>query len=137
MLEFSGLNIWAIVVSWVVFCAVGAYWYSPSGFAKLWEKYTKINIMKIPEVEATKILVSVVVSSLVQVVALAVILNSLEVTTILNALLVGGLVWLGFVTATTVGVTLYQRRSWKFLWLNSAYFFVVMVIASVILTIWQ
>lgn len=37
MIEFEGLNYLAIVAAWLVNCAVGAYWYSPAGFAKKME----------------------------------------------------------------------------------------------------
>jgi len=137
MLELSGINIWAVLVVWVIYLIVGAYWYSPGGFAKLWTKYTGIDIMKIPTEKATKILISVTLSSLVQVLALAIILNSLNVETALQGFVAGIVLWLGFTTATTVGVTLYSQRSWKFLWLNSAYFLVTMGVGSIIFAIWQ
>jgi hypothetical protein len=137
MLELDGLNYWAIVVAWLINCAIGAFWYSPAGFAKQWNKLTGIDILKIPEKEATKILLSVVGSAAVQAGALAVVLNSLHVTTATEGLVVGLVLWLGFTTATTVGVTLYQRRSWKFLWLNSAYFLLVIAINSVLLAVWR
>ena len=137
MLDFNGLNIWAIVVVWAVYMAVGAFWYSPAGFAKRWTKYTKIDIMKIPQDEATKILGFIVVSCLIQVIALAVVLNSLQPSSGLEGMITGIVIWLGFTAATTVGVTLYSRRSWKFLWLNSSYFLVVMSLGSLILSIWK
>ena len=137
MLDFNGLNIWAIVVVWAVYMAVGAFWYSPAGFAKRWTKYTKIDIMKIPQDEATKILGFIVVSCLIQVIALAVVLNSLQPSSGLEGMITGIIIWLGFTAATTVGVTLYSRRSWKFLWLNSSYFLVVMSLGSLILSIWK
>lgn len=137
MIEFEGLNYLAVVVAWLVNCAVGAFWYSPAGFAKQWAKLTGVDIMKIPQKEATNILMSVIVSGLVQALALGLVLNSLGVTKLADGLLAGLVLWLGFVTATTVGVTLYQRRSWSFLWLNSAYFLVVMGINSIILTLWK
>lgn len=136
MLELSGINIWAVLVVWVLYMVVGAYWYSGAGFAKKWTKYTKIDILKIPTDRATKILMSVALSSLVQVVALAIVMNSLNVTSALWGLLVGLLIWFGFTAATTVGVTLYSLRSWKFIWLNSAYFLVVMSAGAVIFAIW-
>lgn len=137
MLELEGINYWAVIVAWIVNCAVGAYWYSPMGFAKRWEKYTGINIMKIPEKEASNILMAVVISGLVQAFALAVVMNSLNVTTATDGLMVGLLLWFGFTTATTVGVTLYSRRSWNFLWLNSSYFLIVMAVNSIILALWK
>lgn len=136
MLDFGDLNYWAVVVAWVINCAVGAFWYSPAGFAKQWKQYTGVDIMKIPTQEANKILGSVVVSGLLQAFTLAVVLNSLNVTEAAEGLKVGLLLWLGLVTATTVGVTLYQRRPWSFLWLNSAYFLIVIGINSIVLTVW-
>jgi hypothetical protein len=137
MLEFAGINMWAVIVVWLLYMAVGAYWYSPAGFAKLWHAYTGINILKIPTNQANRILVSVALSSLLQAITLALVLNSLGVSEIWQGLVAGLVLWLGFTAATTVGVTLYQKLSWKFLWLNSAYFLVVMSLGSVILTIWR
>lgn len=137
MLEFEGINIWAVVITWILYLVIGAFWYSPAGFAKPWTKHTGVNILEIPEKQATKILIAVALSGLVQVITLAIVLNSLEVTEILNALIISAFLWLGFVAATTVGTTLYQKRSWSFLWLNSSYFLVVMLLGAVILTIWR
>jgi hypothetical protein len=137
MLEFEGINYWAVIIVWVLYMAVGAFWYSPAGFAKKWTKYTGIDILKIPTKQANTILLSIIVSCLIQVLALAVVLNSIETSTIIDGIIAGLVLWFGLTAATTVGVTLYSKRSWKFLWLNSAYFLVVMVVGSVILTIWQ
>ena len=135
MLDVTGINFIAVAVVWLVYMIVGAFWYSPAGFAKMWTKYTGIDIMKIPNHKATKILVSVAVSSLVQALTLALVMNSLQVTEPLQAIMVALVLWLGLTTATTVGVTLYSQRSWWFLWLNSAYFLIVMVLGSLILTV--
>ncbi|MDN5274693.1 MAG: hypothetical protein JWP06_594 [Candidatus Saccharibacteria bacterium] len=137
MLDFSGINFWAVVVAWIINIAVGAFWYSPAGFAKPWQKHTGIDLLKIPQKKATKIIISVAISAIFQALTLAVIIHSLNVTTATNGFLVGFILWLGLTAATTVGVTLYSNRSWKFLWLNSSYFLVVMAVNSVILAIWR
>jgi hypothetical protein len=134
MLDVSGINFLAVALTWLVYVAVGAFWYSPAGFAKQWTALTKIDILKIPKDEANRAIAAVAASALVQVFSLAIILNSLNVTKLSNGLLTGLLLWLGFTTATTVGVTLYSRRSWSFIVLNSSYFFLVMSIGSLILT---
>lgn len=137
MLDFGGINYWAVALVWFIYCAVGAFWYSPAGFAKQWTKHTGIDIIKIPQKTATKIISYVALSALVQALTLAIILHSLDVTTATGGLMVGLVLWLGFTAATTVGVTLYSLRSWKFLWLNSSYFLVVMAIGSMILGAWR
>lgn len=137
MLNLAGINYWAVLVVWLLFMFVGAFWYSPAGFAKAWTKYTGIDIMKIPQDQATKTLGFVMLSCLVQVSTLAVVLNSLGVDNLKDGLVTGIVLWLGFTAATTVGTTLYSQRSWKFLWLNSSYFLVVMSVGSAILSVWK
>jgi hypothetical protein len=137
MLELDGINFWAVVAAWIVNCAVGAYWYSPAGFAKQWKKHTGVDLLKIPQKEATRILMAVVVSGAVQAFTLALVLNSLDVSTATEGLVAGLVLWFGLVAATTVGVTLYARKSWRFLWLNSSYFLIVMAVNSVLLAVWR
>jgi hypothetical protein len=137
MLDFSGINYLAVAVAWIINCAVGAFWYSPAGFAKKWEELTVIDIMQIPQKEATNALLFVVLSALVQSVVLAVIINSIGAFTLIDGARVGLLLWLGMVAATTVGVTLYSRRSWKFWWLNSGFFLIVIPVNSIILALWR
>lgn len=137
MLEVEGINYWAVAATWLIYVVVGAWWYSPAGFGKQWAKLSGVNHLKIPEKEATRIIGFVALSAVVQAVVLAVVMNSLDVTTATNGLLVGVVLWLGFTAATTVGNTLYQRLGWKFWWLNSSYFLLVMTVNSLILAIWQ
>lgn len=136
MLEFTGMNYWAIVVAWVFTAAVGAFWYSPAGFGKQWMNHTGINILEMPENEATKVLGWVMVSALVQVVALAIVINSVGATTAGEGLIAGVVLWAGFTAATTVGTTLYSRRSWSFWWINNSYFLIIMAVNSALLATW-
>lgn len=135
-LTYENINLWAVVVAWLINMAVGAFWYSPAGFAGLWKKYTGIDIMKIPQNEATRTLLFVSLSALIQAAALGLIISTLDPSSWIEGSMAGFVLWLGFTAATTVGVTLYSRRSWKFLWLNSSYFLVVMLLNSIIFTIW-
>lgn len=137
MLEITGTNFWAVAVVWFVYVVVGAYWYSPAGFSKQWTRHTGIDIMKMPKKDANNAIGFVALSAFIQALTLGVVLNSLAITTAMSGLVTGLILWLGLTAATTVGVTLYSRKSWKFLWLNTSYFLVVMTIGSVILAIWQ
>ena len=136
MFDHDQLNIWEVLVAWLVNMAVGAFWYSPAGFSKQWQKHTGIDIMKIPTQQANKILAAVAVSSLVQAFALGFVVFWAGPTSALEAVYTALTLWVGFVAATTVGTTLYQKRSWAFLWLNASYFLVVMVINTLVLYYW-
>lgn len=137
MLELSNLNVFAIAITWVISIVVGSFWYSPAGFGKLWSKLSGVDMMKMPKDLANKAIVSVAISSLIQVVALAIAVKSLHATTIGGGLLVGLFLWGGFTAATTIGNNLYSRLSWKFWWLNASFFLITMSINAIILTIWK
>ena len=137
MLELSHLNIFAIIVAWLISIGVGSFWYSPAGFGKLWSKLSGVDMMKMPKDLANKAIASVAVSSLIQVVALAIAVKSFGSDTVLSGLVVGLFLWAGFTAATTVGNNLYSRLSWKFWWLNASFFLVVMPINAILLSIWK
>jgi hypothetical protein len=137
MLDFSNLNYVAIVAATLVNMFVGAFWYSPVGFGKLWSKLSGVNMMDIPKKEATKALSITAISALLQSVLLAVLIHSLHVTTVLHGIEVGLVLWAGFTAATTISDALYARRGWKFWWLNSSFYLVVLVINSSILALWR
>jgi len=77
------------------------------------------------------------ISSLIQVIALAVVVNSLGAGNVVDGLTIGLLLWAGFTAATTVGNNLYSRLSWKFWWLNASFFLIVMPINAILLSVWK
>lgn len=137
MLDLHGLNYWALLVAWVINLGVGAWWYSPAGFGKMWSKLSGVDMMKMPKNEANTAIVFVAVAAAVQTLTLGIVLNSLGTTTATSGLMAGLLVWLGFTAATTVGTVLYSRKSWAFWWLNAGFFLIVMAVNSVMLTVWH
>jgi len=137
MIEFSGLNLLAIAAAWIFSVVLGSFWYSPAGFGKLWSTLSGVDMMKTPKEETSRAIVFVVVSSLLQAFALALILNSLNVSGVGEGIVASLVLWFGFTALTTVGNTLYQRQSWKFWWLNASFFLVTMVVNGIILSIWN
>lgn len=137
MIDISGLNYWAVIVAWVVYMAVGMFWYSPKGFGKLWTKLSGVDMMKMPQNEANRAITYVVGASFVQAVVLAAVLYSIGVSNATEGIVASLVLWFGLVAATTVGTTFYARKSWKFWWLNASFFLVTMAINGLILGAWQ
>jgi hypothetical protein len=136
MLEFEGINVWAVIAVWLVNVVVGSLWYSPAGFGKRWSKLSGVDIMKLPKDEANRAILFVALSAVVQAVTLGLVLNSLGVSNALEGLKVTLVLWLGLTAATTIGTNFYARKSWGFWWLNASYFLVVMAINGLILGAW-
>ena len=94
-------------------------------------------MMNMPKNAANKAILSVAIASLVQVVAMAIVVKSLHADTLVEGLAIGLLIWAGFTAARTVGNNLYSRLSWMFWWLNASFFLVVMPITAVLLSVWR
>lgn len=137
MIDVHSLNYWALLVAWLINMGLGAFWYSPLGFGKLWSKLSGVDMMKMPKDEANKAISFVALGALLQTVALGLVVHSLHATKLLDGVVIGLVLWLGFTAATTIGTTLYSRLSWKFWGLNSSFFLVVMVINTGLLTVWR
>jgi hypothetical protein len=137
MLDFNGINYLAVITAWLITIIIGAFWYSPAGFGKQWSKLSGVDMMKTSKAETATAIKFVALSCLLQVFALAVILNSLDAKGLLEGVAASVFIWFGFTALTTVGNTLYQRQSWKFWWLNASYFLVVMPVSGTILSVWQ
>lgn len=137
MLDVHGIHYLAVLVAWLLNLALGAYWYSPIAFGPLWSRLSGVDMMKIAPERANKIIGSIAIGSLIQTIVLAVVINSLYVTDIVDALIVGLVLWLGFTAVTTIGNNLYMGKSWKFWCLNAAFFMVVMPLNAVLLAVWQ
>ncbi len=137
MLELSNLNVFAIIVAWLLSVILGSFWYSPAGFGKLWSKLSGVDMMTMPKDLAQKAIIAVAAASLVQAVALAIAVASFQAQSALDGLVVGLFLAVGFIAATTVGNNLYSRLSWKFWWLNASFFLIIMPINAVILAVWK
>lgn len=137
MEDLLNINIGAVVVAWLISIALGSFWYSPVGFGKLWSRLSGVDMMKMPKQAANKAIAAVAVASLIHVAVLALVIRGLSINGVANAVYNAFVLWLGLVAVTTIANTLYQRLSWKFWWLNSSFFLVVMVINSVLFTVWR
>lgn len=137
MLDFTGINYWAVIVAWLISIIIGGFWYSPAGFGKKWSKMSGVDMMKTPKAETARAIRFVAISCVFQVFALAVVLHSLDVQTVWQGIQASLFLWFSFVAITTIGNTLYQRQTLGFWWLNASYFLVVMAINGVLFAAWQ
>ena len=136
-MQMDGMNVWAVMVAWLIFVIVGAFWYSPKGFGNAWTRLTGVDIMELPGDTANKAIVYVIGASAVQALVLGVALNSMDVGTALEGLWAAGGLWTGFTAATTIGTTFYSGKGWQLWWLNASFFLVTMAAGGLLLGGWQ
>ncbi len=132
------VNHMAVFISAIISTGVGFVWYSPRMFAKPWMKYSKIDAKKLKRSQKHmgRTYGISFIATLIMAYALALCINAVLVTTIGEGLLLGSVLWLGFVATTMVTGVLFQDVPWKLFLINSGYQLASILVMSIILSLW-
>ena len=134
MLSFD-INWWAVIVAALIYMVLGSLWYSKLMFGPSWARASgrKIEDMS----GANSGYAAMIIAALLQAFLLANLIRDIGITTGKNGLLLGIILWAGFVAATSLGDHLFGGRPWKLWQLNTSYYLVVLLINGWLLTVWQ
>ena len=134
MLDFTGLNWWAIVVATFVAFVLGGLWYGPLLFGKAWLAAlgkTQEDIKPSP----TPFIVSAV-AALATCVVVAALLRGLEITGWLPGAMFGLVTGVGFIAAAMASDHAFGGFGWKLWAIESGYRVACAAIMGGILGIW-
>lgn len=136
----ENLNYVAVLIAALVNMALGAFWYSKSGFGSQWMKLvglTKEDADKAKAEGMTKNYVFAFVGALFMACALGVLVNVLGAMTVFAGAQLGFLVWLGFVATTSISDVLWARKPIKLYMINVGYYLVALVLMGAVLAVWH
>ena len=139
------INYWAVVVAALAAMVLGALWYSPLLFGTQWMRLMKIDAKKMAQMKSDPVMKKKVNQSyalmflgvLVTSFVLAHFVNYVQAITIVDGLLLGFWVWLGFMAPLLLGGVLWEEKPWALYFLNVSYQLVMLLIVAVILTVWR
>ncbi len=131
------VNYWAVLVAAIAQMIIGALWYSPVLFRKQWMSLMNLTeeSMKSKK-KAQRGYVLMFVSALVMCYVLAHFVVYTKATTMLDGMLTGFWLWLGFIATVTLGGFLWEGKSFKLYLLNVTYWLVTLVVTGAILAVW-
>ena len=133
------INYAAVLVAAVAGMVLGALWYSPLLFGKMWMSLSGITDKQIGEAKKkgmTKSYILAFVGTLVMAYVLAHFVDYTQATTLAGGLQAGFWIWLGFVATTFLGMVLWEGKPWKLYFLNVAYYLVELLLMGAILASW-
>jgi hypothetical protein len=136
------VNYLAVFVAAVAIFMLGAIWYSKALFARKWmalhgksEEQMKADAASGPPMAG--LLFSAFLTALATAWVLAIILNHFQPLTMLKAVEVAVLCWLGFAGVTSLSTAMFSMKP-KALWvIDSGYNLVSFIIAALILACWR
>jgi hypothetical protein len=136
-ISWTGVNWLAVIVAAVVDFVLGFAWYSRALFGRRWATLAGINLEQMSGGGASPIYAVPAVRALVSAYVLALLALGLGASTLLDGALLGLLVSLGFVVASTVDDYVFTGRP-RDLWvLNSGYHVVGFVVMGAIIGLLQ
>lgn len=131
----ANINYLAVFVAAVVYMIIGALWYSPVLFGKIWKKLVGHPHDDMHGNAANGYGLTFVAALLIAYV-LAHFVDYMGADTIFAGAQLGFWLWAGFSVTTGVGETVFAGRPGKLYVLNMSYNLVAIVIMAIILAVW-
>ena len=137
----SSLNYLAVVVAAVAAFLIGFVWYLPPVMGMRWaglvSRYTGITQEELMRGDQERAIVIWAVGMLVNALVLAIIIRTLGLTSLADAVVLGVLVWLGFGASFSSWPVAFARQPWALWAVNNGAFLLMQVVMAVILTLWR
>jgi hypothetical protein len=128
------VNYLAVVVAAIVAIILGFIWFSPQTLGSRWTAY---GLPATPARPGASAIVVGVVSALLNAWVLALLSLNLGGKTIGDGILLGVLVWLGFLATVTAAEYAFLNRPWSAWVINNIHHVVVQAVLAAIVTVWR
>ena len=127
----------AVLVTGVVYMAIGFIWYSMRVFGGPWSRLIGISEEDLRKGAKPFLYLGTFLLALVGGTALAVVVRSVGATTVLGGFKAGLLVAVGFVLTTFGSEYIFSRRPFKLYLITAGYQAVAIVVNAIILAAWR
>ena len=135
-MDFSTLNWLAIIVASLAFYGLGAIWYSPFVFGKMWMEETGITEEMAKKGNMPKIMGLTALFSFIMALNLALFMNSPEIGAA-QGVMYGFFTGFGWIAMAIFVTGQYEFRSTKYMLIHAGYNIVGMTIMGVVLGAWK
>jgi hypothetical protein len=123
MINWVGLGITTIVAFFF-----GMLWYGPF-FGKKWMKLANVSNKDMKKEDMPKTMILGFISNFAMVYVTNFFVTNVSVG-LNSALLVGFLLWLGYIATTALSRVLWEKSSWNLYLLNASYYLVLLLVTS-------
>lgn len=129
------INIWAILISTCIYFVLGALWYSKLLFGNIWVNALEVNM---EELEQKPIdFIGSALAAFVATLFLALLLEFIGTYDVMTSLLVSLIIGVGFILTSGVYDVFYEKKSFIAYLIDGGYHIVALLIAGLILGLWQ
>ena len=128
-----GIHWYLVVLGALAYFAVGALWYSPVLFSKMWAKELGKGMPE--KSDAATAMATTLLAMLVLVTVEAYFIHATGTSTAWRGAYLGAKIWLGFIATTALINNVFQQASKKLYVIDQGYHLVGLVLAGLILAL--
>ncbi len=121
------VNHYIIILAAIVSMLIGAVWYSPRVFGRVWMKLTGMERRRFPKR-------SYIIGFLKEILTAYVL--TLMIFSVGLGVITGFLVWLGFIATSSLSIVLWEKKSIRLYLLNNLYSLISLLVMSCIISNW-
>ena len=126
------INLAAVLVAGIVHMIIGLMWFMPKLFGNAWVELTGKEMKP-----ANRWIAAGIIAHLVMALALAVIVNLANATSVFGGIVVGVLIWIGFVVTLETGELIWEKIPFKLFMIRIGNQLVGLSLAGIILAVWR
>lgn len=135
-MESIYINHWAVMICAIANLVVGAIWYSPALFYNAWKKENNLTDKDFENVNMGKMYVISFMLAVVMSYNMAFFLGDAQ-TDWIWGMTAGFLTGFGWCAMIFAAIGLFEKKSWKYILINSGYIIVYFTLIGFILGIWR
>ena len=138
MMQQVSINYLAVLAATVVSMVIGFLWYGPL-FGKAWMQMMNFDKQKMQEMKKKgmgKAYALTFVTSLIMGYVLAHFVGYVQATTIVDGIVLGFWLWIGFFATTQLGVVLWEGKPVKLYMIKTLNELVTLAVMGAILAVW-
>ncbi|MEL7120776.1 MAG: DUF1761 domain-containing protein [Bacteroidota bacterium] len=135
-MESLYINHFAVWTCAAINLGVGAVWYSPALFYNVWKKENKLKDEDFENTNMAKLYAFSFILALIISYNLALFLGD-EHTDWIWGMYAGFLTGFGFCTMIFVSIAIFEKRTWRYILINSGYIIFYFTLIGFVLGIWR
>ena len=136
-LDFESFNVWAVLVGHLIFMVLGALWYSPVLFGKLWMEERQIKPEDISVWDANRSMALSNLPTLGQVVVIQFLIILTGAASLTDGLFIGLLTGFGAVGLFVVNSGLFENKSVRYGLITLGYPTVAHLVTATMMAVWR
>ena len=134
-MDFSQLNILAIVLAVIANMIIGALWYSPVLFSNIWIKSLGKSMEDIHESNPNIGYAYTTVAGIISAIVLSLFIGMLDTITIGSGALIGFLAGVGIASARELSPTFFEGRKYTLFFISAGYHIVSLTVMGMIISL--